>query len=179
MKKLILTFFALLLTASETLANPACPVCTVAIGGGLAIARKLGVDDSIVAVWAGALLAILGYWLIRWVDKKRWLKKSFVRDAVLMALSVGSIGFMYISELSYDPQQIGFIYIDPFLFSTLAGAFALIFGVNFYEWMKKRNKGHAHFPFEKVVVPLLCIVAVSIAIYYTPVCLCGPSLPKF
>ena len=37
-------------------ANPACAVCTVAVAASLEIARYFGVDDSVVGVWAGALL---------------------------------------------------------------------------------------------------------------------------
>ncbi len=63
----------LLLTAMWTLpayANPACAVCTVAVAASLEVARYFGVDDSVVGVWAGALLALLGYWMIVWFDKK-------------------------------------------------------------------------------------------------------------
>ena len=41
--------FVLALTASAW-ANPACAVCTVAVGASLEIARQLGVDDSVVGV---------------------------------------------------------------------------------------------------------------------------------
>ena len=63
--------FVLALTASAW-ANPACAVCTVAVGASLEIARQLGVDDSVVGVWAGAMLAIIGFWTIRWFEKKGW-----------------------------------------------------------------------------------------------------------
>ena len=46
--------FILALTAPAW-ANPACAVCTVAVGASLEIARRLGVDDSVVGVWAGAM----------------------------------------------------------------------------------------------------------------------------
>ena len=41
-------------------ANPACAVCTIAVGASLEIARHFGVDDSVVGVWGGAFLALLG-----------------------------------------------------------------------------------------------------------------------
>ena len=56
----------------KALANPACAVCTVAIGASLSIARKMGVEDSIVGLWAGALLTLLGYWSIMFFDKRNW-----------------------------------------------------------------------------------------------------------
>ena len=67
---LILAFLAAVIYSGKALANPACAVCTVAVGASLEIARKLGVDDSVVGVWAGAFLTLLGFWLIKWFDKK-------------------------------------------------------------------------------------------------------------
>lgn len=69
---LFLSLALLLAFSTKALANPACAVCTVAVGASLEIARHYGVDDAVVGVWAGALLALLGYWLILWFDKKNW-----------------------------------------------------------------------------------------------------------
>jgi len=182
MKKWILALAAAFFTVSESFANPACAVCTVAIGGGLWIAQKLGVDNCVVGIWAGAMLAVLGYWLIRWADKKNWGRESLLRNGFLMALSISSVGFIYVSHLTYDPNVIWFLYIDSFLFSTLVGAAALIAGVHAYAWMKAHNGGHAHFPFEKVVVPFVFVLGVCLLLYYFPVCHCGKAtqeLPSF
>lgn len=161
-----LVLFAGLLFAGRALANPACAVCTVAVGASLEIARYYGVDDAVVGVWAGALLALLGYWLILWFNKKNWNFPG--RDALLMAVSVGSIGFMYISEMPYSPQVIGIFYMDPLLFSTILGALTFIYVSKFYQWMKARNGGHAHFPFEKVVLPVAALSLLSVYFNYYP-----------
>lgn len=170
MIKLLSALLTIILSA-KALANPACAVCTVAIGASLSIARKMGVDDCVVGVWAGAMLAILGYWVIRWFDKRRWVFPY--RDQALMVLSVASIGFMYLGELTYDPTlHWGFLYLDSFLFTTILGALTFIYAMKFYEWMKAKNGGHAHFPFEKVVVPVLAILLLSLAYNYLSWCDC-------
>lgn len=161
-----LVLFAGLFFAGRALANPACAVCTVAVGASLEIARHYGVDDAVVGVWAGALLALLGYWLILWFNKKNWYFAG--RDVLLMIISVGSIGFMYISELPYSPQIIGIFYMDPLLFSTILGALTFIYVSKFYQWMKARNGGHAHFPFEKVVLPVAALALLSVYFNYYP-----------
>lgn len=168
------SFVLAMLTAFKAVANPACAVCTVAIGASLSLARTLGVDDCVIGVWAGAMLAMVGYWTMRYFDKRDWQFKG--RDSLLMGLSVGMIGFMYLGELSYNPMIIGYIfYMDSFLFATLVGAATLIFGMHLYAWMKARNGGHAHFPFEKVVVPVLLVFLVSLSFHYLAVCNCGAS----
>ena len=155
-----------LLAAGKALANPACAVCTVAIGASLEVARRYGLDDAVIGVWAGAMLALLGYWLILWFEKKNW---TFVgRDLILMAVSVGSIGFMYV-DMPYVPRVIGIFYLDPLLFSTILGALTFIYVSKFYQWMKQRNGGHAHFPFEKVVLPVAALALLSAYFNYYPI----------
>lgn len=163
---LILAFIAALAYSGKALANPACAVCTIAIGASLEIARKLGVDDSVIGVWAGAFLTLLGFWLIKWFDKKGWNFKG--RDFWLIAVSVAMVGFVYVSELDYTPKPILIFYIDPFLFSVLVGMLVLIWSSDFYQWMKRKNGGHAHFPFEKVFVPVAALALASLYFYYFP-----------
>jgi hypothetical protein len=175
MKFIVMAITAIFSTISNALANPACAVCTVAVGASLGIARKMGVDDSVVGVWSGAFLMLLGYWTLKWMDKKGWNFKG--RDFIVLALSVLMILFMYISHLVYTPKAILVFWIDPFLFATICGALTLHYSSEFYQWMKRKNGGHAHFPFEKVVVPVvsLCLVAK----WFSYIALCAPALPDF
>jgi len=169
--KMLLTLFLLfsLLLVKSALANPACAVCTIAVGASLEVARRLGVDDSVVGVWAGAFLVLLGYWTIKWFDKKNW--HFAYRDAIIIILSVAMIGFMYLGKLTYHSEVVGFIfYLDPFLYSVIVGAVVFILASNFYQWMKKKNGGHAHFPFEKVFVPVVALALASAYFYYFPIC---------
>ena len=170
MKVIFWSFCLSLFAAAKAFASP-CAVCTGAIAGSLVIAKKLGLDECVIGVWAGAFLTMTGYWLIRWFEKKRWTFAGY--KPFLMALSLASVGFLYIKELRYTPNVIGIFYMDSFLFTTLLGAVALIFGLHLYAWMKKKNGGHAHFPFEKVFVPVFLVCLTSLIIYYYPVCNCN------
>ena len=168
-----MTLAALVFFAAPVLANPACAVCTVAVAASLELARYFGVDDSVVGVWAGAFLALLGYWMIVWFDKKKW---NFAgRDFLLIVLSVAMIGFMYVDglgyeALTYDAEPILIFFLDPFLFSVILGAVTLILSNRFYQWMKVKNGGHAHFPFEKVFVPVAALFLLSVLFYFYPLC---------
>lgn len=157
-----------LIYALPASANPACAVCTVAVAAGLEIARKLGVDDGVIAVWAGALLTLIGYWTILWFDKKGWNFKF--RNALLMLLSFSMIFAVYIKDLTYTPKPILIFYMDPFLFCAILGGLILIYSSIFYQWMKKNNGGHAHFPFEKVVLPIVALVIAGYAVDYLHLC---------
>ncbi len=159
MKKYITALFALLFTA-PAIANPACPVCTIAVGVGLDIARRLGVPDSVVGLWAGALLALLGYWMLKFMDKKNW--HFWGRDTIVVVSSVAMIGFVYLGVAQYNPVSIcGAFVMDPILFGTIVGALIFIATSKLYQWMKQKNGGHAHFPFEKVVLPVFALALAS------------------
>ncbi len=165
---IILSLALLIILAAPAYANPACAVCTIAVGASLELARYLGVDDSVVGVWAGAMLALIGYWTILWFEKKKWNFPG--RDFILMVSSVAMIGFMYVGEMTYAPKSILIFYMDPFLYSTVLGAVLFIYASKFYQWMKTKNGGHAHFPFEKVAVPVGALALLSVYFYYYPLC---------
>jgi len=170
---LILLVLAICLMSFQAFANPACAVCTVAVGASLEIARRMGVDDGVVGVWSGAFLVILGYWTLKWMDKKGWNFKW--RNFIVLVSSVAMILFIYISHLVYTPKAILIFWIDPFLFATICGALVLHYSSEFYQWMKRNNGGHAHFPFEKVFVPVVALALTSWLFSYLQ--LCAPITP--
>ncbi len=45
--------------------------------------------------------------------------------------------------------------------------------------MKAKNGGHAHFPFEKVAVPVLALALLSVYFYYYPLCGKAAELYEF
>ena len=142
------------------LANPACPICTIAIGAGVGVAESLGVPTSVVGLWAGALLTLLGYWMIKFFDNRGW--KFFGRNALLIGLSVAMIGFAYVGDIDYTPVWIcNVLYIDPILFGAIVGMIVFILVEKLYEFMKRKNGGYAHFPFERVVLPVVVLALFS------------------
>lgn len=158
MKKILMAIGALMPCAA--FANPACPVCTIAIGAALPITRRLGVPDAVVGLWAGAFLAIMGYWIIKFMSRRGWDFPG--RNAIVLALSVATIGFAYIGTVKYNPcNYFGFINIDPLLFGAVMGAILFVVTEKVYDWMKEKNGGHAHFPFEKVVLPVIVLAVTS------------------
>jgi len=91
-----------------------------------------------------------------------------VANALVLALSVATIGFAYVWTVTYSPcLYFGFIRIDPLLLGTLIGAALFIMTEKLYDWMKEKNGGHAHFPFEKVALP---VIALAIASWVLTLC---------
>lgn len=174
MKKLFV-FVVSLLLANRVFAQACTAICPVAIGLLLAVADRMGVKIEVIGVLSGALMSIVGYILIKFFDKRNW--HFWMRDKILMLIAISSIGFVYLKDLEYKPRlHWNFIYVDSFLMAAICGAVAHISGVHLYAWLKEKNGGHAHFPFEKVVVPLLLDALVCCIFWGGSLCECKEVL---
>lgn len=176
MKKIVAFLMTLSLTTGA-FAQACTAVCPMAIGLLLIIAKKMNVEIEVVGVLSGALLSIVGYILIKIFNKRNW--HFLFRDKILMLFAISLVGFVFFKDLEYKPRLVwNFIYIDSFLLAAICGALAHIAGVHLYAWMKEKNGGHAHFPFEKVVVPILCDALVCYIFWGTNLCECKEVLIK-
>ncbi|HTW97025.1 MAG TPA: hypothetical protein VMD74_05205, partial [Candidatus Methylomirabilis sp.] len=133
-----------------------CPVCTVAVVGGIELSRYLGVDDSITGLWVGGLTVSLIFWTIDWLNKKN-IRFKFRKILIALgyyALVVVPLYFLKIIHL-HLPRYETFCGcgIDKMSVGIASGSIVFLIGVLVYEYLKKKNNGHAHFPFEKIVFP--------------------------
>ncbi len=159
----ILTLFLALFFAAAGSVKAVCPVCVVAVGGGLGISRWLGVDDAISSLWIGALLAAMSLWTIDWIQKKNW--KFVFYKAVTWVLYYGlTVGPLYYYGLIGHPLNKIFG-IDKILFGVILGTAVFLGGVWLNLFLKLKNNGKQYFNYQKVVVPFLSLVAASLILY--------------
>ena len=71
------------------------------------------------------------------------------------------IGALYIKHLVYSPC---YWILDAFLFWAIIGGIVYIISQKIYEYMKRHNNNHAHFPFEKVVLALVMLFITSLLV---------------
>jgi hypothetical protein len=142
-------------------ANPlACAVCSIAIAGGLGVAKMLGVDETAVGVWCGAFLFVLAQWTITYLAKKN-IKKWWI-SSLSYLLWFSAIIPLYIGEnpsIIFNLNTI--LGVDAFLVSIVFGTLTLICSIKLYQYMKEKNK-KPHFPFEKVALPIFSLIVESI-----------------
>ena len=165
MNKIIVFIFSIL-GASFFLIKEAfavCPVCTIAVASGVGLSRFIGIDDSIIGLWIGALTVSMIIWTISWLNSKniRFIFKRFL-------VSLGYYLLVIIPLYSMNIiQNINCICgIDKLLFGIILGSIAFYFGVNLYEYLKEKNSGHAYFPFQKVLMPIAPIILLSVLFYF-------------
>jgi hypothetical protein len=132
----------------------------------------MGLDDSVVGVWIGALIVVLISMTNTYMDKKNW--KFRFRDTIVALSYIIFIfwSFKYfnvIGNIGMDPHTFfgtTSIFADKIVVSSVIGGFVLIGSAMFYQWLKSKNNGHAHFPFEKVVLPITVLSIVSAIFYF-------------
>jgi len=168
MKKYFL-FFSLILLLFAPGVLAVCPVCTVAVGAGVGFSRYLGIDDTIAGLWIGALIVSVSMWTINWLEKKN-LRFAY-RGALVTA------GYYLISVLPLFTLKIGgetvmghpfnkLWGIDKLLLGIIIGSLAFYGSAISYESLKKKNDGHAHFPFQKVAMPVAALLILSGVFYF-------------
>ena len=147
-------------------ANPiACPVCAVMIVSGLSISRLLGVNDYVVGIWTGALILAMSNGITIFLKKKNINNKLlnvtiYIADyCMIIPLYIGKN-----PQLIFNSEKI--LFIDAFIFSMAVGSLVLFTTSRLYYYMKSKNNNKAHFPFEKVVLPVVVLVLVSVVFQY-------------
>ncbi len=141
-----------------------CPVCTVAAGAGVGLARWLGIDDTITGLWIGGLIISISAWTATWLKKKNvkipglfWI--SFVFFALI------TIAPLYWYGVMGHPWNTLWG-IDKLLLGNIFGAVVFLAGGWIYKIIKAKNGGRAHFPFEKVVLPVAPLIILSLIFYF-------------
>lgn len=168
MNKKIAIFLSTLYMFAASKALAVCPVCTVAVGVGVGLTRKYGIDDTISGIWVGALLVSTSMWTINWLNSKKWSFKgmNFIIPALFYAITLIP---MYrknvISQKILGDHYQSFWGVDKLLLGIMFGSLTFLLSVSIYEYFKKKNK-KAHFPFEKVILPISMLVFVSIIFYF-------------
>ena len=138
-----------------------CPVCVVAVGGGLWIAEKLGVDDLIASIWIGALITAFA---VTFADKSKWKlpKAKLSWTVIFYVLTVLSLQIS--GKLNNPSCQIWGV--CKIWLGITVGTIVFWLGMEVDRWLRNKNKGRAFFPFQKVICPLLTTIAVSLIFYF-------------
>jgi len=141
-----------------------CQVCTVAIIGGLGLSRWLHVDDTVSGVWIGAFLVTIIYYSISFLQNR---KINFWGRDFLVSLSYFAVAFIPLYTGKIIGHPLNRIWgIDKFVIGAFFGSIIFIMAIMLYSWLKRKNGGHAHFPMEKVAIPIASLIIVSAGFYF-------------
>lgn len=167
MKKisLYLASFVGLSLALTQKASAVCPICTIAVSAGVGFSRYLGIDDKISGLWIGGLIVSMIMWTEDWLDRKdiHFKGRLFVNIFGYYALII--LPLYYSGVIGNPLNTLCVCGVDKLFFGIIAGSSAFWFGATWYDFLKEKNNNRAHFPFQKVAMPILPIIILTIIFY--------------
>lgn len=165
MRKIIPLSLALFLFSAvfATRIYAVCPVCVIAVGAGVGLSRWLKISDAITGLWIGGFIVAMIAWTIGWLDKKniKFKGRKIITTLVYYAIIIIPL---YYKGIIGSPANL-FCGCDKLLFGIIVGSIVFLAGNIYYEYLKKKNNGHAYFPFQKVVMPVLPLVVLSLVFW--------------
>ena len=139
---------------------PVCPICTIAVAGGVGLCRYLGIDDLISGAWIGALLFSLFLWTIEWLNKKKI--KFLFRKPLVFVFWYGLTIFPLMKIGVIGHPQNKFWGIDKLVFGIFSGTIVFLISILFENYLRNKNQGKAYFKFQKVIIPVLFLLILSL-----------------
>ena len=102
-------------------------------------------------------------WTIDWLSKK---KINQVISGSLSFVTYYGLTLWWLLANKYigipgNSVNVSGLAIDKLLLGLFIGSIVLYLGGKLYLYLKKKNGGRAHFPFEKVVIPFGLVLIVS------------------
>lgn len=134
-----------------------CPVCIVTVGGGLLIAKKLGVDDLLTALWISGLNVAISFWFVSFIKKPKFLKNPLLWTFIMFT----STYIYLVGTKQMFHKNNTFIHMDKVLIGLVVGTFVWLLGIGMDRLIRKYNGGKVLFAYQKVIMPLLLLLATS------------------
>ena len=144
-----------------------CPVCTVAVSAGIGLSRWLGIDDAISGLWIGGLTVSIIFWNLDWFNKKNINFRG--RDIItIIAYYLLIVAPLYFTGLIGNPLNTlcACELLDKLLLGIIVGSFGFWSVSGWYIYLKEKNQGRAHFPFQKIIMPIGLLILLSIIFYF-------------
>ncbi len=145
------------------LARAVCPICVVAIAGGLGLSRWLGVDDVVSSIWIGAFLLATVFWTLVGMKLRDW---KFPYDKAVIFLAYYLLVFvpLHYAGILWHPQNTIWG-MDKIIFGTTVGTIMFLLSYWLHAYLKHKNGGKSFFPYQKVVLPVVILLITSLIFY--------------
>lgn len=134
-----------------------CPVCVVTVGGGMLIAKKLGIDDLLVSIWISALNTAIAFWLAP-KFKLKLLRNSYFLSSLFLSFTL--FYFKFTDQIGLPSNTI--LGIDKIFLGQITGLLSMFLGNFLYTFSKVKNHHRALFPYSKVVIPVSVVLVITL-----------------
>jgi len=126
-----------------------CPVCVVTVGGGLFLAKKLGIDDLLVSIWLSGLNTAIAFWIAS------SMKPKILKNGLWWSIGffVMTIGYLVFSKQTGHRGNT-FLGIDKAILGMIIGLLVLYAAYFVDKLLRYKNKGKVLFYYQKVIIPV-------------------------
>jgi hypothetical protein len=126
-----------------------CPVCIITVGGGMFLAKRLGVDDFLVSLWISGLDTAISFWLAPKI-KNRFLGNPIIFSLIMLGFTL--FYFKFTNQIGIVSNRLlGF---DKIVFGQIIGLFIMFLGIFIDRYSRHLHGGKILFPYQKVVFPV-------------------------
>jgi hypothetical protein len=126
-----------------------CPVCIVTVGGGMILAKKLGIDDFLVSLWISGLNTAISFWLASKI-KNRFLGNPVIFSFLMLGLTL--FYFQFTNQIGVVSNRL--LGLDKIIFGQTLGLLVWFLGIFIDRYSRKLHGGKILFPYQKVVFPV-------------------------
>jgi len=152
---IISLLFLFLFLTTPIYAN--CPLCIVTVGGGLLLAKKLGIDDLIVSIWLSGLNTAIGFLIATTIKRKIW-NNPYLWSAGFYLITI--IYLLFTKQIGH-PRNV-FLGIDKVLLGMTIGFLVFLLTVYTDKIIRKKNKGKVIIKYQKVIMPFIFLTLATI-----------------
>lgn len=136
-----------------------CPLCTVGTIAGVGITRSLGLDDSIVGIFVGAMIVSSALWLNRIFKNKNIGGHNGLRFVSLLILTIVlTLLTFYLAGLFGIGNNYRIFGIERLTFGAISGGIVSLAAFNVSNEIKKRNKNKTLFNYQTISITFLALI---------------------
>lgn len=134
-----------------------CPVCIVTVGGGMFLAKKLGIDDFLISLWISAFNVAISFWLALKI-KNKILNNPVILSLIMLSLTL--FYFIYTNQTGGPTNKI--LGLDKIIFGQIFGLLIMFLGIFIDRYSRKLNSGKILFQYQKVVFPVGTLILITL-----------------
>ncbi len=155
----VIIIFAIFFTLTMTPSVMAhCPLCTGITIAGVGATRAIGLDDSLVGVFAGGMVFSSALWINN-ILEKRGFKKSKVRAlSLIIAIFIATLITYYSAGLAGPGNNMRLFGVERLTFGTVSGTVFSAGAFMLSSKMKERNEGRALFSYQTIVLSVAALI---------------------
>jgi hypothetical protein len=166
MKKITVLVLGLAILVYAKAAAAICPLCAVAVAGGVGLSRWLGLDDAITGLWVGGLIVSLIMWTIDWLEQKNWRWPGYRLTTVLAYYLLTVVPLAWLKVFGRPLRVLAFAHVDKLLLGIVVGSAVFWATAEWHFFLKAKHDNKVYFPFQKVALPVGALLIVNLLFYW-------------